>query len=140
MTEENKGKVPKLTVHEPEACCAGAGGHTHGSDGKGRKKGVWTARLALLLALVALFLSFGDSSSTEKRALKSINEMLTDSMIPKVKLAHDRDVLGSIYDLKRVMVTLEEIKETTDNAEIKVMVDKLRKDIEQLNVKLFIHE
>lgn len=138
MAEDTKGKAPELTIHEPDATCSGKGSGPAGPSQK--RKGAWTARLAFLLALVALFLSMGEKFSTEKLALDSINQMITDTVVPKVKTAHERDVLGSIYDLKRVMVTLEEIKETTTNEEVKVMVDQIRKQIEELNVKLFIHE
>ncbi len=112
------------------------------TDEKGRdvKPRSWPGMLALLVALVALFLAWQAQSPTESASISSINEMMTSKVVPQMERAAERDVVGHIYDLKRVMVTLEEIKETTTNEDVKAMVDKLRKDIEELNVKLFVHE
>ncbi len=100
----------------------------------------WMLRLALALAIIALFLSLQERFSTEDEAIEAINQMISETLMPGVKKATERDVIGHIYDLKRVMVTLEEIKETSENPEVQAMVDQLRKDIETLNVKLFVHE
>ena len=100
----------------------------------------WMLRLALILAIIALFLSLQERFSTEDDAIEAINQMISEILVPGVKKATERDVIGQIYDLKRVVVTLEEIKETSENPEVQAMVDQLRKDIEELNVKLFVHE
>ncbi len=85
-------------------------------------------------------MAFKAGHSSKINAITSINEMITDKVVPQMARATERDVIGHIYDLKRTMVTLEEIKETTANEDVKAMVDKIRKDIEELNVKLFVHE
>ncbi len=110
----------------------------NGSQDKQKKS--WTGILALIVALVALFLAYQGQNSSTGASIQAINQAMTDKFVPMAERAAERDVVGHIYDLKRVMVTLEEIKETTTNEDVKAMVDKLRKDIEELNVKLFVHE
>ncbi len=132
----NEKESAGLTVHEPEVKAA-TGPEVGGPVKKG---GAWTARLALLLALAALLLSLLPGRAVEKASVTSINRMITDTVVPEMKRSRERDLTSAIYDLKRVEVTLEEIKEITDNEEIKIMVDKMKKEVEELSVKLFVHE
>ncbi len=99
-----------------------------------------TTTLALVIAIVALFLSVQERFSTENASVKTINRMITDKVVPEMKRSGHSDTVRSIYDLKHIVVTLEQVKETSRNPEVKTMVDQLQKQIEDLSVKIFVHE
>ncbi|MBU2490837.1 MAG: hypothetical protein KKA60_15745 [Proteobacteria bacterium] len=134
MSDEKQGAG--LAVHEP---AAGASPEPEKAVA-GKKKGNKIAWLALLVALVALFLVLSQDRGVEKASVESINRMVTDTVVPEMKRSRERDLVNAIYDLKHVQVTLEQIKETSDNEEIQVMVDQIKKQVEELSVKLFVHE
>ncbi len=134
--EDNSG----LKVHEPKNPPGKQDHEKHHRGEAGPARNSRIGILALLVALIALFLVLHDRWSSRDDAMDVINQMITDTVVPGVKKASEHDVIGHIYDLKRVIVTLEEVKETSTNQEIKAMVDKLRKEIEELNVKLLVHE
>jgi hypothetical protein len=96
--------------------------------------------LALIIALAALALAVQARRDSQKDVIASLNQTLTREVLPDLKKSRDRILVGHIYDLKRLMVTLEEIKETTSNEEVRMRVDQLRNDIEELTVKVFVHE
>jgi hypothetical protein len=107
----------------------------------GKKPG--TSRLgylALVIALAALVLAVQARRDSQKDVIAALNQTLTREVLPDLKKSRDRILVGHIYDLKRLMVTLEEIKETTTNEEVRMRVDQLRNDIEELTVKVFVHE
>lgn len=107
----------------------------------GKKPG--TSRLgylALVIALAALVLAVQARRDSQKDVIAALNQTLTREVLPDLKKSRDRILVGHIYDLKRLMVTLEEIKETTSNEEVRMRVDQLRNDIEELTVKVFVHE
>ncbi len=130
-------KKGQLRTHEPRN--SGTQVDT-GSVAPPKKKRSWVASLALLLAIIALFLSVQEKFSSENASIRAINQMIADTVVPGMKSYNHNDVVRTIYDLKHIMVTLEEIKETSRNEEIKTMVDQLRKQIEDLSVKLFVHK
>lgn len=145
--EKDKKKVSEeinrnggLDTHQPRNQHRPSEGIGYGMEARGRRKGSRAGIIALIIAVIALVIALQEKFSSRYDALDSINQMITDTLVPGVKKATERDVIGHIYDLKRVMVTLEEIKEASENEDVKAMVDKLRKDIEELNVKLFVHE
>jgi hypothetical protein len=129
-----------LNTHQPENKHRASESIGYGTEARGRGKGSWAGIIALIIAVIALVIALQEKFSSRYDALDSINQMITDTLVPGVNKATERDVIGHIYDLKRVMITLEEIKEASENEDVKAMVDKLRKDIEELNVKLFVHE
>lgn len=98
------------------------------------------AWLALALAAIAVFLSFSDKMSTKNDSLVSINRMMTDSVVPEMKRAREKDMVDAVYDLKHVSVTLEKLRDTSRNPEVKTMIEKLRKDVEEISVKIYVHE
>ncbi|MBI5846132.1 MAG: hypothetical protein HZB23_15855 [Deltaproteobacteria bacterium] len=98
------------------------------------------AWLAVVLAAIAVFLSFSDKMSTKNDSLVSINRMMTDSVVPEMKRAREKDMVDAVYDLKHVSVTLEKLRDTSRNPEVKTMIEKLRKDVEEISVKIYVHE
>lgn len=96
--------------------------------------------LALILSVVALFLSIQERYSTKNAAITTINRMITDKVVPEMKRSGSNDNIRTIYDLKHVSVTLDQIKETSESTEVKSIVDQIQLQIETLSVKLFVKE
>lgn len=100
----------------------------------------WTGKAALVIAIIALFIALQERMSTQKDAVKSLNSMITKAVVPKLKKTAERGMVNSIYDLKRVSITLDEMNENIKNEEIKALVTRIRKDIDDLSVKFLVHE
>ena len=96
--------------------------------------------MAMIIALAALLLAIQARLDNQKDSIAAMNQTLTRTVLPELKKSQNRILIGHIYDLKRLMVTLEEIKESTANEEVKMRIDQLRADIEELTVKVFVHE
>ncbi len=133
----DQSKNGQLHTHEPKN--SGTRVDTE-SVVQPQKKRSWVASLALLLAIIALFLSVQEKFSSENASIRTINQMIANTVVPSMKSSNHNDIVRTIYDLKHIVVTLEQIKETSKNEEIKAMVDQLRKQIEDLSVKLFVHK
>jgi len=104
------------------------------------RKGSWSAKLALLLAAVALVLVIQEKLSPTENAVRSINQTVTNTVTPQLKKVADRATVNSVFEMKRMMVTLDEIKENSENPEIKARIDQLKLDMEELAVKIMVHE
>ncbi|MEW5734628.1 MAG: hypothetical protein AB1921_07220 [Thermodesulfobacteriota bacterium] len=143
MTPQNEETKSGLSAHEPSgapsapdadrACCEQA------PLQRSRRSG-GLAFLAFLMAAAALFFALSERFSPKEEAITSINQMITNSVVPEMKRSRERDVLDSLYELKQVSIVLEKLKETSRNPEVKAQVDQIRKQIEDLSVKMFVHE
>lgn len=133
-----KKKDGGLTVHEPDPKALSDSEALAGGSAKPKRSKV--AYLALLIAILALFFALSGRMSSDRAAISSMNQMVTDSVVPEMRRSRRIDLVNMVYDLKGVSVTLEKIKETSNNEEIRAMVDKLRKDIEDLSVKIYVYE
>lgn len=98
------------------------------------------AIIALIFAILAFVLSVQERMFSKSKSLKSINSMLSNVVVPEIKKSKHIDTVKTIYELKHIMITLEQLKETSESPEIKMQVDQLMKQIEDLSVKAFIHE
>jgi hypothetical protein len=105
-----------------------------------RTGSAWATGLALIIALIALVLVIQERMSSTESAVQSVNQTVTNTVVPQLKKATDRDTVNSIYELKRMVITLDEIKETSDNEEVRAMIDKMKMDLDELGVKLLVHE
>ncbi len=110
-------------------------GRTPGKPGNG------LALLALVISSICLFLLLSDRFlGTKNDSLASLNGMMTDKVVPEMKRARELEVVNEVYELKHISVTLQKIRDTTKNEEVKTMIEKLRKDIEDISVKIYVHE
>lgn len=107
---------------------------------KTKQKKSFRGIFTLIIAILALLFSLQEKFSSKNASLNTMNQMITDKLVPNVKQTSERDLVGHIYDMKRMMVTLEEIKETSKSEEIRTMITKLQRDIEEINIKLFVLE
>ncbi len=135
MTDQSK--KGQLHTHEPSNSVSQ---EDTGTAVQPKEKRSRVAGLALFLAIIALFLSIQEKLSSENASIKAINQMIANTVVPRMKSSNHNDIVRTIYDLKHMSVTLEQIKETSRNEEIKAMVDQLKKQIEDLSVKLFVHK
>ena len=109
--------------------------------GKGAGGSSVPAWIALIAALLALSLVVHEKlSSTDREAVLSISETVSGKVMPGLKSAEERAAVNSVYELKRMTVTLDEIRETSTDEEVKAGIDKLKRDIEELSVKILVHE
>ena len=104
------------------------------------KKRSTMVALALIISVVALFLTVQDRLSSKRFAVETINNLLTETVIPATERGQHEDMVRTLYDLKHVVTTLEQIKEASQNEEVGAMVDTIKKQVEALSVKIFVHE
>ena len=98
------------------------------------------ALLAVILSAVALFLAVQERFSTENAAITSINRMITDRVVPRMAETGKNDNIRTIYELKHMMLTLDQIKETSMSPDVKTLIDQVKLQVEDLSVKLFVNE
>ena len=101
MNQKNDSKE-NLKSHEPESSNSRTSNNEPSGPAPSRKKSSWIGKLALIFALLALLLVIQEKMSTEKSAIKSVNQTISEKLVPKLKEADDRASAGAIYDLKRV--------------------------------------
>ncbi len=131
MAQDNK-----IKTHQPSG-----GTSTSEAAKRGRRRrSPWGIRLALLFATIALVLAIQGRFASTHRAVKSVNKTVTRTVVPDLKKANERAMLNSLYELKRISVSLDEIRETSTNEEIKSRIDQLKMDIDELAVKILVHE
>lgn len=141
MTEDTNEKRGNLQVHEPEKksgsdeCCAGG---AEGSPSKSKCPRM--SKLALIIAIIALVLALQQKLSTQKESIISINQSLSRTVLPELKKLKETTRANNVYDLKRMMVTLDEIKETSTNEEVKTLANRIQNDMRDLGVKLMVYE
>ncbi len=112
------------------------------TSGKPRKKRLsWFFKLlTFFMVVLALYFSVMARFSSKNESIKSINRVITDTIVPEMKRSGSSDTMRAVYDLKHILLTLDRIKESSKNEEIKTMVEQLKKQIEELSVKIFVHE
>jgi len=137
---QGKSKKDDLKAHEPEVAASEVQTKDPEGPTTAKKRKSWTSRLALIIALLALALVIQEKLSTERSAIDSVNQTVTKTLMPQLKKANDRASASAIYDLKRIVVTLEQIKETSSNEGIKARINQIQADISELGVKLLVHE
>lgn len=135
MTEK-KGLKP----HEPKTKGSSNEAHGSGADYHSRPRSRWSNKLALIIALIALALVIQEKLSNTKGAVRSVNQAVTRTLMPQLKKANERATINSVYEMKRMMVTLDEIKETSANPEIKTRIDQIKMDLDELAIKLLVYE
>jgi hypothetical protein len=69
-----------------------------------------------------------------------MNHALTDTVMPQIKKARERDTVAAVFEMKRMMVTLDEIKETSTDPELRSRIDQLKMDMEEVAVRLMVSE
>ena len=115
-------------LKSPEPKCKGAG------------PGAWTARLALLIALVALVLAISEKRSSTPAAGAALNQTVAGTLAPGLKRANDRATVNAVYELKRMAVTLDELRENNPDPEVRARIDKLKIELQELAVKVLVYE
>ena len=105
-----------------------------------RKGSAWTGRLALIIALAALVLALQEKFMGPQTALQALNQTVTRTLAPELKKAANRDAVNTVYELKRMTVTLDEIRDTNANPEVRAKIDKLKIELQDLSVKLLVAE
>ena len=98
------------------------------------------AVIALIIAVCALIITVQEKMFSKSKSMQSINSMLSNVVVPEINKSKHIDTIRTIYELKHMMITLEQLKETTESQEIKMQVDQLLKQVEDLSVKAFIHD
>ena len=126
-----------LRVHEPESESQST---SQSGSGAPTSRKSWMNKITLAIAIIALLLALQQKLSSDRNAIKSINQTITNTVLPQVKKSSNRDMVDTVYELKEVMITLEKIKETSTNPEVKSRIDQLQKDIQELSVKIIVHE
>lgn len=140
MTDQNEEKASGLSVHEPSLPPPGKKENTVcEAPDKRRRRGFFPV-LTFLIAVAALFFALSERFAPDSQAIGGMNQMITDQVVPEMKRSRERDLIDSLYELKHISVTLEKLKESSKNPEVKAQVDQLRKQIEDLSVKMFVHE
>jgi hypothetical protein len=100
----------------------------------------WVGWLALLTALAALGLAFESRFSSGRAATEEMSRTVSTQVLPGLKRADERAAVNAVFELKRMVVTLDEIRETTDSPEVKQKIDALKPQIEELAVKVLVSE
>ncbi len=107
-------------------------------------KGIRFSKLVLWMSIIAIILSgsviIQDFFSTEKAAIQEINKMVSRTVIPDMKQSDEKYINQVIYDLKHAEVTLEMIGETSEDKDVKAMVDNLKKQFQELSIKIIVFE
>ena len=133
-----KDKGLESRAADAKALAGKAGGHGGAASAKGKSS--WSAMIALLIALVALFLSIQGRMSSSRNAVQSVNQTMTNTVVPQLKKATDRATVNSVYEIKHMVITLDEMKETSENEELRTLIDRIKIDLEELGVKILVHE
>ncbi len=95
--------------------------------------------IALVFSIFALIFTVQEKIFSDKKVMKSINGTISNVIVPEMKKTKDLATVQTIYELKQIIVTLEKLRETTDSDEIKMQVEQIMKQIEDLSIKAFIH-
>jgi hypothetical protein len=96
--------------------------------------------LALVLSIFALLFAVQEKIFSDNKAMKSINSTISNVIVPEMNKMKDLANVDTIYELKLVMVTLEKLRETSESDEIKMQVEQIMKQIEDLSIKALVHE
>ncbi len=110
------------------------------SEAPPRAKSSWTAVLALVVALAALFLAMQQRFMGAESGVKAVSHTITEKVMPGLNKAEERTTISSVYKLKRMVVTLEEIGEASKSQEVRTNVNRLKSEVEDLAVKVMVHE
>ncbi len=141
MSEKPESGQTGLQVHEPKHS------QTYQEEtviNESNIKGIRFSKLVLWMSIIAIVLSgsvlIQDFFNTEKAAIQEINKMISRTVIPKIKQSDEKFINQAIYDLKHAEVTLEMIRETSEDNDVKTMVDKLKKEFQELSIKIMVFE
>ncbi len=106
--------------------------------------GIRLSKLVLWMSIIAICLSgsvlIQDFFSSEKAAITEINHMVANTIEPAMKRSDNSNINRTIGELKHAAITLELIRETSEDREIKTTIDQLKQQIEELIIKLIVHE
>lgn len=108
--------------------------------GEPRRGSPWTGRLALLFSLVALGIALQEKFAATDKAVRSLNRTVSKTLVPELKKANDRAAVNSVYELKRMVVTLDELRETNPDREIQARIDRIKSELQELSVKFLVQE
>jgi hypothetical protein len=101
----------------------------------------WITGLALLIALLALALVIhGKLSSSTPEAVQGLSQTITTKLVPHLNEADQRATRSSVYELKRMMITMDEIRDNSSDGEVKTRIDKIKNDMDELAVKILARE
>ena len=133
--EEEMAQTENLKSGTGPAPAPTSCGAREGSGKPGSSRLAW---LALLIALAALALALQQRLMRPDAAVKAMNETLTQTVLPQLKQATSREDINTVYELKRMTVTLDEIKEGSPDPAVRAQVDQLKAGLQELSVKIMV--